>query len=141
MHDQGDVLANFVRQVTARINTIEDKLLAGRLERKRADLGVSRRLLVRLQRLLAPEPAALFRLLKKPPPWTHEDDIEDMYQSSEEFSVALSDIAALRCKSASSYCKKKSRDASPRPITTVCLCLRSSGYWACQSTSLLAYWA
>ncbi|MFM6990069.1 MAG: CorA family divalent cation transporter, partial [Rhodoferax sp.] len=53
MHDQGDVLTNIVRQVTTRIDTIEDKLLAGRLESKRADLGVSRRLLVRLQRLLA----------------------------------------------------------------------------------------
>lgn len=96
MHDQGDVLANIVRQVTARIDTIEDKLLAGRLESKRADLGVSRRLLVRLQRLLAPEPAALFRLLKKPPPWINEADIEDLHQSSEEFNVALSDMAALQ---------------------------------------------
>ena len=96
MHDQGDVLANIVRQVTARIDTIEDKLLAGRLESKRADLGVSRRLLVRLQRLLAPEPAALFRLLKKPPTWIHEADIEDLHQSSEEFNVALSDMAALQ---------------------------------------------
>jgi len=96
MHDQGDVLANIVRQVTARIDTIEDKLLAGRLESKRADLGVSRRLLVRLQRLLAPEPAALFRLLKKPPTWIHEEDIEDLHQSSEEFNVALSDMAALQ---------------------------------------------
>ena len=96
MHDQGDVLANIVREITARIDTIEDKLLAGRLETKRADLGVSRRLLVRLQRLLAPEPAALFRLLKKPPPWIREADIEDLHQSSEEFNVALSDMAALQ---------------------------------------------
>ena len=96
MHDQGDVLANIVREITARIDTIEDKLLAGRLESKRADLGVSRRLLVRLQRLLAPEPAALFRLLKKPPPWIREADLEDLHQSSEEFNVALSDMAALQ---------------------------------------------
>ncbi len=96
MHDQGDVLANIVREITTRIDTIEDKLLAGRLETKRADLGVSRRLLVRLQRLLAPEPAALFRLLKKPPTWIGEADIEDLHQSSEEFNVALSDMAALQ---------------------------------------------
>jgi len=96
MHDQGDVLANIVREITSRIDTIEDKLLAGRLETKRADLGISRRLLVRLQRLLAPEPAALFRLLKKPPAWINEADIEDLHQSSEEFNVALSDMAALQ---------------------------------------------
>jgi len=96
MHDQGDVLAHIVREITTRIDAIEDKLLAGRLEAKRADLGVSRRLLVRLQRLLAPEPAALFRLLKKPPPWISEADIEDLHQSSEEFNVTLSDMAALQ---------------------------------------------
>jgi zinc transporter len=96
MHDQGDVLINIVRNTTARVDGIEDKLLAGRLETKRADLGALRRLLVRLQRLLAPEPAALFRLLRKPPAWIGEDDLQDLRQSTEEFNVALSDMAALQ---------------------------------------------
>lgn len=96
MRDQGDVLAHIVRETTTRVDTIEDKLLAGRLEKKRAALGNSRRLLVRLSRLLAPEPAALFRLLKKPPAWIDEEDIEELNQSSEEFNVALSDMAALQ---------------------------------------------
>jgi zinc transporter len=96
MHEQGDVLVNIVRNTTARVDTIEDKLLAGRLESKRADLGALRRLLVRLQRLLAPEPAALFRLLRKPPDWIVEDDLSALHQSTEEFNVALSDMAALQ---------------------------------------------
>ncbi|OYQ42964.1 magnesium transporter CorA [Rhodoferax sp. TH121] len=96
MQDQGDVLINIVRNTTARVDDIEDKLLAGRLETKRADLGALRRLLVRLQRLLAPEPAALFRLLRKPPDWVGEDDLQDLRQSTEEFNVALSDMAALQ---------------------------------------------
>jgi zinc transporter len=96
MHDQGDVLVNIVRATTGRVDTIEDHLLAGRLERKRADLGSLRRLLVRLQRLLAPEPAALFRLLKLPPDWMGEEDLDDLRQSTEEFNVALSDMAALQ---------------------------------------------
>lgn len=96
MHDQGDVLVNIVRGTTGRVDVIEDKLLAGRLETKRADLGALRRLLVRLQRLLAPEPAALFRLLKKPPAWIDEEDLQDLRQSTEEFNVALSDMAALQ---------------------------------------------
>lgn len=96
MHDQGDVLIHIVRSTTARVDGIEDKLLAGRLESKRADLGALRRLLVRLQRLLAPEPAALFRLLRKPPAWIGEDDLQDLRQSTEEFNVALSDMAALQ---------------------------------------------
>jgi zinc transporter len=96
MHDQGDVLINIVRNTTARVDEIEDQLLAGRLETKRANLGALRRLLVRLQRLLAPEPAALFRLLRKPPAWIGEDDLGDLRQSTEEFNVALSDMAALQ---------------------------------------------
>ncbi len=96
MHDQGDVLVNIVRGTTSRVDGIEDKLLSGRMETKRADLGSLRRLLVRLQRLLAPEPAALFRLLRKPPVWIDEEDLQDLRQSTEEFNVALSDMATLQ---------------------------------------------
>jgi zinc transporter len=96
MHDQGDVLVGIVRTTTAGVDAIEDKLLSGRLETKRANLGALRRLLVRLQRLLAPEPAALFRLLKLPPHWMDHEDVEDLRQSTEEFNVALSDMAALQ---------------------------------------------
>ena len=96
MHDQGDVLVNIVRGATARVDGIEDHLLSGRLGTRRADLGTLRRLLVRLQRLLAPEPAALFRLLQKPPAWIREDDKQDLRQSTEEFNLALSDMAALQ---------------------------------------------
>jgi zinc transporter len=96
MHDQGDVLVSIVRGTTSRVDGIEDKLLSGRMEKKRADLGSLRRLLVRLQRLLAPEPAALFRLLRKPPEWIGENDLQDLRQSTEEFNVALSDMAALQ---------------------------------------------
>ena len=96
MHDQGDVLVNIVRGTTQRVDEIEDGLLAGRLEKKRADLGSLRRLLVRLQRLLAPEPAALFRLLTRPPQWIAERDLKELRQSTEEFNVALRDMAALQ---------------------------------------------
>ena len=59
-------------------------------------LGELRRLLVRLQRLLAPEPAALFRLLQHPPRWMAELDVQELRQASEEFSVVLRDMAALQ---------------------------------------------
>jgi len=90
------VLVDIVRKTTARVDDLEDKLLAGRLESKRANLGALRRLLVRLQRLLAPEPAALFRLLRTPPQWITEDDLDGLRQSTEEFNVTLSDMAALQ---------------------------------------------
>lgn len=96
LRDQGDVLVKIVRDAVARVDKIEDDLLAGRLNLKRASLGSIRRVLVRLQRLLAPEPAALFRLLQRPPPWVAELDTQELRESSEEFSVVLSDMASLQ---------------------------------------------
>jgi zinc transporter len=69
LREQGDVLVRIVRDATVQVDVIEDKFLVGRLHNRRADLGKLRRVLVRLQRLLAPEPGALFRLLRVPPPW------------------------------------------------------------------------
>ncbi|MDM0068459.1 transporter [Variovorax sp. J31P207] len=93
---QADVLVRIVRGVTSRIDDIEDALLAGRLDHKRARLGMLRRVLVRLQRLLAPEPAALFRLLQSPPAWMSEPDAQELRGSTEEFSVVLRDMGALQ---------------------------------------------
>jgi len=93
---QADVLVDIVRGVTTRIDKIEDKLLSGRLDHKRVRLGALRRLLVRLQRLLAPEPAALFRLLQHPPGWLIEAHAQALRQSTEEFSAVLRDMAALQ---------------------------------------------
>ena len=93
---QADVLVDIVRHVTGRVDQIEDQLLASRLQPKRARLGALRRLLVRLQRLLAPEPAALFRLLQHPPGWMTDVDVQELRQASEEFSVVLHDMATLQ---------------------------------------------
>jgi zinc transporter len=96
LRDQADALVKIVRDATARVDNIEDHLLAGKLKYKRANLGTLRRVLVRLRRLLAPEPAALFRLLQKPPAWIADVDTEELRQASEEFAVVLNDMAALQ---------------------------------------------
>jgi len=96
LRHQADVLVDIVRQVTAKIDTIEDDLLSGRLKHKRVRLGALRRLLVRLRRLMAPEPAALFRLLQHPPGWMEAGDVQELRQSTEEFSVVIADMAALQ---------------------------------------------
>jgi zinc transporter len=96
LHDQGDVLVRIVRQATLQVDEVEDKLLVGRLGSKREDLGKLRRVLVRLQRLLAPEPGALFRLLRQPPPWIATDDLDELRQATEEFSLVLRDLQALQ---------------------------------------------
>jgi zinc transporter len=87
---------NIVRDATLQVDGIEDSLLLGRLQHKRGDLGKLRRVLVRLQRLLAPEPGALFRLLRQPPRWINDNDLDELRQSTEEFSLVLRDLAALQ---------------------------------------------
>ena len=96
MHDQGDVLVRIAREATVQVDNVEDSLLFGRLQHKRADMGKLRRVLVRLQRLLAPEPGALFRLLRSPPPWVAVHDLEALRQATEEFSLVIRDLADLQ---------------------------------------------
>jgi len=95
LQDQCDVLVQIVRDATSKVDRIEDSLLAGRLETRRLDLGALRRVMVRLQRLLAPEPASLFRFLNRPPAWIAEPDVAALRQSTEEFAVVLNDMSAL----------------------------------------------
>jgi len=96
LRTQAEVLTYIVRDVTTRIDEIEDKQLAGRLDHKRVRLGAQRRLLVRLQRLLAPEPAALFRLLQRPPRWMTGNDADELRSATEEFALVLHDMQALQ---------------------------------------------
>lgn len=96
LRNQGDVLVRIVRDATLQVDRIEDGLLNGRLQLKRAELGQLRRVLVRLQRLLAPEPAALFRLQRQPPPWMSSEELDDLRQATEEFSLVIRDLSALQ---------------------------------------------
>jgi zinc transporter len=96
LREQGDVLVRIVRDATVQVDVVEDKFLIGRLHNRRADLGKLRRVMVRLQRLLAPEPGALFRLLRLPPPWVSEHDLEELRQATEEFSLTIRDMSELK---------------------------------------------
>jgi zinc transporter len=95
LRDQADVLVQIVRNAITKVDGIEDSLLAGRLDHKRGNLGALRRVLVRLQRVLAPEPAALYRLLSRPPEWIADRDLQELRQSTEEFATVLNDVSGL----------------------------------------------
>lgn len=96
LRDQADELQRIARKATDRVDEIEDALLAGRTERLSAELAQLRRMSVRLQRLLAPEPGAFFRMLAHPPEWVAAADRQRLQQASEEFSVVLRDVGALQ---------------------------------------------
>jgi zinc transporter len=95
LRDQASVLVDIVRKSKKRVAPMEKQLLAKRISVSRTELGSLRRMLVRLQRLLAPEPAAFFRLLNRPPDWTSQDELQNLQQAAEKFSTAISDTAAL----------------------------------------------
>lgn len=96
LRDQANELQRIARAAGERVDDIEDALLAGRAERHAAELAGLRRLAVRLQRLLAPDPGALSRVIANPPDWLSSDDTQRFVQSSEDFAVVLRDIGALQ---------------------------------------------
>ena len=95
LRDQANVLVDIVRKTKTQVGPMEERLLAKRVSVSRSELGSLRRMLVRLQRLLAPEPAAFFRLLNRPPDWITEEELQNLQQAAEKFSTAISDTAAL----------------------------------------------
>ena len=95
LRDQANVLVDIVRKAKKRMSPLEEQLLAKRVFVSRSELGSLRRMLVRLQRLLAPEPAAFFRLLSRPPDWISPDQLQNLQQAAERFSNAIGDTAAL----------------------------------------------
>ena len=95
LRDQANVLVDIVRKTKKQVGPMEEQLLAKRISVSRSELGSLRRMLVRLQRLLAPEPTAFFRLLSRPPGWITEEELQNLQQSAEKFSTAISDTAAL----------------------------------------------
>ncbi|MFM0420157.1 transporter [Paraburkholderia aromaticivorans] len=94
LEEQADVLIGIVRLAARSADKVDETLLAGKLP-KRSGLGIIRRDLVSLRRLLAPEPAALFRLVNRPPKWAHDEDMQSLRQSAEEFSLRLRDMSSL----------------------------------------------
>src|SRR5882757_8104678 len=95
LRDQARVLIDIVRKSTKRVAPMEERLLAKHVSVSRSQLGSLRRMLVRLQRLLAPEPAAFFRLLSRPPEWITEEELQNLQQAAEKFSTAISDTTAM----------------------------------------------
>lgn len=96
LRDQADEIQRIVRQAGERVDEIEDALLAGHTGRLGAELAQLRRMSVRLQRLLSPEPNAFFRMLANPPTWLGDADGQRLRQANEEFAVAVRDIGALQ---------------------------------------------
>lgn len=96
LQHQADELQRIARLATDRVDEIEDEVLAGRVTQHGRELSRLRRMTVRLQRLLAPEPSAMLRLLSRPPAWVLSPDVQRLQQALDEFVVVLRDIGSLQ---------------------------------------------
>lgn len=96
LRDQGDELQRILQQAGRRLDDIEDAVLAGHHLRHGAELARLRRLMVRLQRLLTPEPGGVTRTLSRPPAWMSSQDAQQLAQSNDEFSLVLRDVTTLQ---------------------------------------------
>jgi zinc transporter len=96
LNDQADELQQISRKTAERLDDVEDAMLAGHHDRHSAQLAGLRRLMVRLQRLLAPEPSAMTRTLSRPPRWVAERDVALLLRTNDEFALVLRDIGVLQ---------------------------------------------
>jgi zinc transporter len=96
LEDQADELQVILRRASERLDDVEDLVLTGRPHRFGAELSDLRRLMVRLQRLLTPEPSALSRILGRAPAWMTSEDLQHLTRAHEEFNLVLRDIAAMQ---------------------------------------------
>lgn len=96
LEDQADELQKILRRSSDRLDQIEDVLLDGQAQRFAAELNGLRRLMIRLQRLLTPEPSALSRVLGRAPSWMTSLDLQQLTRAHEEFNLVLRDVAALQ---------------------------------------------
>lgn len=95
LSEQADVLVEILHDVANAANEIEEKLARNQLP-KRSSLGHFRRDLIRLQRLLAPEPDSLFRIVSRPPKWAKDEELDYLHFATENFSVAMRDMVNLQ---------------------------------------------
>ena len=96
LRDQADELQHIVRQASERVDEVEDEMLARRGSRHGPELSRLRRLAVRLNRLMSPEPGALMRLLANPPTWMQPPDAQRLREAGDDFGIALRDVASLQ---------------------------------------------
>ncbi len=95
LSEQADVLFEILRKIADAANEIEDRLMRNKLPR-RSSLGHFRRDLIRLQRLLAPEPDSIFRIVSRPPKWAKDEELDYLQFATENFSVAIRDMVNLQ---------------------------------------------
>ena len=92
LRDQAATFVQIVRDAADKVDDVEDRLIK---VARALDLGTLRRLLVKVQRLLAPIRSALLRLLARPPAWIGDRRSAGTARTADEIAAAASECSAL----------------------------------------------
>ncbi|MBT0727805.1 magnesium transporter CorA [Rosenbergiella australiborealis] len=95
LSNQEDNVEMIIRDTSRQVLDIEERLFDRSLRHNRTVLSKIRRKLLRIQSLLVPEPAALFRLLNRPPQWLAPESVRELREFTEEFILGLNDMGNL----------------------------------------------
>lgn len=89
---QVDTLEKTITRMGDSLDDIEDQVLAGRMRGQHAQLGVIRRLAVRLYHHFAPEHRMLQRLCRRPLDWFSDSDHAALQDVAETFRELVDDL-------------------------------------------------
>ena len=89
---QVEKLNQTITRVCDTLDDIEDQAMAGQMRRQQAQLGVIRRLAMRLHHHFAPEYRMLQRLGRRPPHWFSDSDLTALQEVVEAFRDLVEDL-------------------------------------------------
>jgi len=92
LNDLADALGAITLELAESIDTLEDRILAGRIEDRGGELGRLRRLAARLRWHIVPQRHALIRLLDSLPSWLSKPDLHGLRRAIERLEAVSHDL-------------------------------------------------
>lgn len=92
LHHVTDTLGDLIVTLAAKVDEIEDRVLAGQSVRSGDDLSHERRVAARLRRHMVPQQHALIGLLTRLPPWVGEGETLDLRAAIERLTALGHDL-------------------------------------------------
>jgi zinc transporter len=96
LHCMSDTFTGVLAELTTRVDSAEDEVLAGRVSDQATALGRTRRRLAQLRRQLHADRSALAMLRGKLPSWTGVTDLGSLYEAIEHLDGSVHDVELLQ---------------------------------------------
>lgn len=99
LHHVTDTLGDLMLDLTDTLQTLEDKVLDGEIDRIGEELGRIRRIAARLRRHMVPQQHALLGLATRLPGWVEESDAARLHNAIERLSALGHDLDLIQERS------------------------------------------